>query len=763
MEHIYIKDSKIGTSVNSNGFYSLSLNKEKPVEIHVSFVGYRSFKKKLLLSEDTVINWKMIKSNELEEVTVVANKKNHQRPVVSQLSIPINELRIMPSLSDETDVMKVFQLMPGVQAGQEGSNALFVRGGSQDQNLFLIDGIPLYYVNHLGGYVSVFDDNAINSMDLLKGGFPARFGGRLSSVTDMHMKDGNTKEYKGEIKLGILSSKLFLEGPVKKNKTSFMISARRSNIDLATRAITALSFNGQYIFGYTFYDLFGKIHHKFSDKHSLYFMAYSGRDRFVFKDNEGPEKDTGFEPQATELFNYHSRLDTKWGNQMAGLRWSFSPAKKLYGNISMAYTSFNYNNEQEYVKKDSTDKYMLVKYLSKYNSGISELTAKADFDYFLHPNYNIKLGIKTAGHEFAPGMAHYAERYDNFDGDTTLGNKAVQTYEANVYAENRFKLGKRLSANIGGRFSLYRTDNKDFFSIQPRAVINFRAADNISFKAAYSNIRQNLHLLSNSSTGVPTDTWLPPMADMPPQSSDQIVFNISLTEAHTNLIIETEGFYKTMANIIDFKDGMSLDITNTDWSKLIETNGTGRAYGAEFLIRKKTGKTTGWLAYTISKTERKFKSINNGKFYPAQYDRRHDFSVVINHQLTKKLSLSATWVYTSGNMMTLSEAIYNARFVNPTQTHYEDNSPEQIQGSSNITAYYYGEKNNYRLPAYHRLDLSLVYKKQKKRGKSVWQLGIYNTYCRKNIFFLYYKNDGKDLYKFTLFPIIPSISYSFKF
>jgi hypothetical protein len=759
--YIYVPETNVGTVTNDNGFYSLTLRKREQTKLRVSFVGYKSFTKSINLKNDSTLNWSLHPSNEIEEITVSAERNIHQTPAVSRLKIPVNDIRIMPTLSGEVDVMKIFQLMPGVQSGQEGSSALYVRGGTHDQNLFLIDGIPLYYVNHLGGYVSVFDDNAVNSMELIKGGFPARYGGRLSSVIDMRMKDGNMKKIGGEIRTGILSSKIFIEGPVKKDKTSFMLSVRRSNIDLATRMLSSAG-DDNYVFGYTFYDFFGKVHHKFSDKHALYLMAYSGHDRFIFKNSEEPKNNNPY-ADPSEFFHHSSHLFTKWGDQMGGLRWSFTPSNKLFSDLSLAYTKFYYNNEQEYQKKDSSNTELIEEFRAEYNSGINDFTAKFDTDYYPLPFYTLAFGAKAAYREFSPGATHYSMQDQTFNADTLIGNKPYPTFESNFYLENKLKTGHRFSANMGLRASAYRSSPDNFYTLQPRAVINYKAAENLSIKAAYSNIRQNLHLLSNSSLGVPTDTWLPPAKDMPPQSSNQYVVNVSYTEKHTKLQIETEGFYKTMHNLIEFKEGMSYSMLHTNISDAVESGGFGRVLGAEFLIRKKHGKTTGWLAYTISKNERRFDNINNGQFFPAQYDRRHDFSLMLNHRFSRKFSVSANWVYTSGNMTTLAEATFPAHLLNPNFTGNNNPEPYRIDGFSGISAYYYGGKNNYRLPPYHRLDINFVYRKQKKRGIANWQIGLYNTYNRKNIFFLYHKNEGRDLYKFTLFPILPSLSYSFKF
>lgn len=757
---VYNQNTQTGTVTNNAGFYSLTLNKGNEVKITASYIGFKNKWKTFTLSKDTVINFKLISSNEIESVTVTAERNVHKTTDISILKIPMEDIKLMPSLTGETDVMKVFQLMPGVQSGQEGSSTLYVRGGSPDQNLYLVDDVPLYYVNHLGGFVSVFDDNAVNSMQLIKGGFPARYGGRLSSVIDMRMKNGNTKEFHGEIKLGALTSKIFIEGPIKKDKTSFMLSARRSNIDLFTRVLTNISYD-DFTGAYTFYDVYAKVHHRFSDKSSVFISIYSGRDKLSIIDKKKTEIDPYAVGQSV-IYNYESYLFTKWGNQMAAIRWNRILGNKLFSNLSVSYTKFNYSTEKEYLKKDSTSKILIERNYGAYTSGINDLTARLDFDYFPVPAHKIKFGINGVYHTFNPGITRYVEKSGTADTDTTFGNENTGTYEANIYIEDEIEIWKRVYCNIGILASYYDASGVYYRSFQPRASLNFRISENLSLKAAYSKIQQNLHLLSNSGTGIPTDIWLPPSKDLKPQESDQYVINTTYTIPRFKAELSMEGFYKEMHNIIDFKEGASYQLDNTDWKSIIEPGGFGRVYGLEFLLQRKRGKTTGWIAYTLSKSERQFENINAGSFYPSTFDRRHDIAIVVNYKLRKNIALSANWVYGSGNMMTLAVSSFQVLMPEPPDYNHSP-TYEEFFTDKTVTVYYYGGKNNFRLPSYHRLDLNVSFEKKKKRGIRTWQAGVYNAYFRKNIYFLYYKNEGKDLYKFTLFPIIPSFSYSFKF
>ncbi len=759
---IYDQNTQEGTIANNYGFYSLTFKVGSKLKLTCSYIAYQNRIKKFTLTKDTVINFMMTSSNELDAVIVTADKSMHKSPNVSTLKIPMEDIKRMPSISGETDVLKVFQLMPGVQSGQEGSSALYVRGGSPDQNLYLIDDVPLYYVNHLGGFVSVFDDNAINSMRLIKGGFPARYGGRLSSVIDMRMKNGNNKEFHGEIKVGI-ASKIFIEGPIKKNKISFMLSARRSNIDFFSRAKTKIN-SGDFSAAYTFYDIYGKLCYKLSDKNSFFISTYSGRDRISVTSKESPPD---IDPFAIELpikYFYESLFYTKWGNQMATIRWNHLFGNKLFSNLSVSYSKFYYNTEKEYLKKDSTSTIVLTRNYNTFNSGINDLTARLDFDYYPNSAHKIKFGINAVSHLFNPGIKNYQEKNGILSSDTTFGNNKTNTNEANVYFEDEVKLGKRISFNMGFLASYYDASEKIYQSFQPRASLNVKLSNNFSLKSAYSKIEQNLHQLSNSGTGIPTDIWLPPTKELKPQESEQYVINATYTKPNKKLELSGEIFYKEMNNLIDFKESASYQLSNTDWLNIVETGGYGRVYGLELLIQRKQGKITGWLAYTLSKNERKYENINGGNYYPSKFDHRHDIAIVVNYRLRKNITLSANWVYTSGNMMTLALLNYNVELLEYPEYEYNPNFEQEPFFKNKIeTAYYYGRKNNFRLPPYHRLDLNITFEKKKKRGVRTIQLGVYNAYFRKNIFFLYYKNSGKGLYKFTLFPIIPSFSYSFKF
>ena len=755
---VFDKKTQKGTETNNYAFYSIKLKKGAKISLTASYIGYRNSLKSFTAEKDTLINFMLVSANEIESVIITAEKSIHKKPEVSILNIPLKNIKQMPTLSGDPDILKIFQLMPGVQQGQEGSGSLYVRGGTSDQNLFLIDDVPLYYVNHLGGFVSVFDDNAVNSAKMYKGGFPARYGGRLSSVIDIRMKDGNIKKYHGELKTGIISSKIFFEGPIKKDKTSFMFSARRSNSDIFTRPLSSIEDKG-FSAAYTFFDIYGKLRYKISDKNTLYWSSYSGRDRISLKDNGDVPKD----PDPFELPDknkYESYFFMKWGNQTSNIRWNHLFGNKLFGNLIFSYSNFYLNTEKEYLKRDSSSA-VLEHAKGTYNSGIKDIIAKLDFDYYPVNSHKIKFGINGIKHFFKPGISNYYEKDNNIQIDTAFGNKNTNTQEADIFAEDEITIKHFFSCNIGIRAVYFVNFDYNYFSRQPRVALNFRISDRFSLKTAYSVIEQNMHLLTSTGTGIPSDIWLPASKKLKPEKSNQYAVNLTYIFPENNINVTAEIYYKEMFNLIDFKENASYLKDNTDWLNIVEPEGYGKSYGFEFLAQKKHGNLNGWISYTYSKSERKFKNINKGKFYPSAYDRPHNFALVINYKLRKNITFSANWVFMSGNVITFPflkyqiELLENKDYNNELINYYNDFYKK------NAVAYYYGSKNNFRLPPYHRLDINFLFTKKKKRGVRTWQAGLYNAYFHKNIFFLYYK--GEDLYKFTLFPVIPSISYSFAF
>ena len=744
---IYNSDTYEGTVTNNYGFYSLSLNLNKTdtAHLHISYVGYEKQDTILVLNKNQQINFSLLQNNMLNEIIIQEKYKNIERKTeMSTIEIPLNQINNLPSLTGETDIMRVFQLMPGIQSGKEGRSSIYVRGGSPDQNLILLDGVPLYYVSHIGGFVSVFEPSALKSVKLIKGGFPARYGGRLSSVVDIIMKEGNKEKLRGEYTLGILSSKILLEGPVKNSKSSFLFSLRRCNIDIITIPISWFNSNGESFAGYTFYDINAKYNHTISKKNKIYFSFYSGRDKLFIKSHGSISI-----PNLVE-YKYRYKNIVSWGNIMGTVRFNHIYNSKLFSNTTLSYTRFNYQTKLSYKQKGTKTDSLNEHDIDTFNSGVQDIIAKIDYDFYPNTKNSIKFGTSATYHIFTPGIIAFKQTAII---DTSYGSNIINAIENNLYFEDELKISKKITSNIGLHSSLYNVQKSFFYTLQPRIMFNYLIKNNLSIKISYANMQQYIHLLSNSGAGLPTDLWMPATKKAKPEKSQQFAIGIAHTLPFKEQIeLTIESYYKTMTNLIEFKEGASCFSGGNDWQKKIETNGKGTAYGIELLLQKKEGKTTGWISYTLSKSERVFKTLNNGIPFPYKYDRRHNISIVINHRFNKNIDLSATWVYETGNAITL--AVYQYNLIN---YELEDNKFNNV--------HVYNGRNSSRMPAYHRLDIGVSFKKQKRKGIRKWNLSVYNVYNNKNPYFLYYKykKKGVNLYGLSLFPIIPSVSYSFKF
>lgn len=753
--NIYIKELNTGSSTNNYGFYAFTFTKADTVTIITSFVGYKTQVIRLYGSKNIRNDISLSQGIQLKEVTIMAGSGRLSKPAMSILELPIKQISYLPKLAGETDIMRVFQLMPGVQMGKEGTSGIYVRGGSPDQNLILLDDIPMYYVNHIGGFISVFNPNAINSASLYKGGFPARYGGRLSSILDVRMKEGNMKEIKGNFTFGVLSSKLTLEFPLKKDKTSAIITLRRSLFDLVTRGYFLLLNSGsKQSAGYTIYDLNAKINHKISDKDHLYFSVYSGRDKLFSnqRDFEGYDN----------KFKFNSKRHTEWGNIVIATRWNHVYNNRLFSNVTFGYTRFYYDiaaNANKYAIENN-EKVGVAS--TGFNSNVSDGIAKADYDYYPSNEHHIKFGGAFTLHKYNPS-ASYTKQIDNniILSDTVIKALAIKAIEMNLYVEDEFNITNDFSINAGMRFSGFAVQKKIYFSPEPRLTANYIVSSSFSFKASYAYMTQPIHLLSNSGAGLPADLWVPSTAYIKPESSHQVAIGFAnKMPGNAGIDLTLEAFYKRMNNLLDFKEGLSFFSGKGDWQNKVEAGGKGKVYGLEVLIEKKEGNTSGWISYTLSKNTRQFENINFGHPYPYVYDRTHDISVVVNQHFNDHITLSAIWVYSTGNAITIPT---NKNLVN-TMTFY-DVVPLMI-GSYYSESHIYPGKNNYRMPAYHRLDLSCSFTRQHGKRTTVWSIDIYNAYCRLNPFYLYFdKNTAGDikLYSFSLFPIIPSFSYSYSF
>lgn len=764
--------SKKGTVSNNFGFFSLTLP-EGAVDLRVSYIGYSEQQIIFSLTKDTVINIQLFTSNELKEVVVTANQSELgvRGSQMGAIEIPVEQLKAVPTLLGEADILKALQLLPGVQGGTEGSAGMYVRGGGPDENLILLDGIPVYNINHMFGFFSVFNADAIKNVTLYKGSFPARFGGRLSSVIDIRMNDGDLKNYHGNVNLGLIASKFNIEGPIIKDKTSFNFSARRTYFDLLTQPlIKKLSEDANTTAGYYFYDLNAKLTHKFSDKDRLYVSAYLGDDAIYADVTQEDYEDY------SQSYSNRILMDWDWGNAIAAARWNHVLNNKLFMNTTAAYTRYRFylsmSNVVESTPPSETDGTMKI----GYRSAIEDYVVKVDFDYIPNPDHDIKLGLNYTYHTFRPGVNTLQVNQNNENSiNSTTGDNPIYAHETSAYIEDNFILGAYIKANIGLHYSFFHVEKKHYQSLQPRLSARFLATENLSFKAGYAYMSQHIHLLSNSSLSLPTDLWVPVTKHIVPMNSHQVSAGVFYNLKNW-MDFSVEGYYKTMNNILEYKDGANFFGSAADWEDKVSM-GQGWSYGVELLAQRSFGKTTGWLGYTWSKSERLFdrpdEELNFGKVFPAKFDRRHDISFVVQHKFNDRIDIAGTWVYSTGNSGTLALQNYTEATIPDTDFGYGGTIPH-------VSA-----RNNYRMPAYHRFDIGINFHKKKRLGIRTWNISIYNVYNRLNPFFVYtssdydylmsdYGNDQgfgsyspgtekKSLKQVSLFPIIPSISYTFKF
>jgi hypothetical protein len=735
--NIYIKGTQIGTVSNNYGFYSLSLPPQD-LELTYSYVGFQTIVHKFKLSKDTVINIHLASSIELSEVEIVGNREGiSDQAEMSVIKIPINQMKQVPALLGERDVFKVLQLMPGVRSGSEASAGLYVRGGGPDQNLIILDDATVYNAMHLFGFFSVFNGDAIKSVELTKGGFPAEYGGRLSSVVDIRLKDGNKNKYGGEASIGLLSSRLLLEGPIVKDKSSFIISGRRTYADVILKPLMSLENSNEDI-GYYFYDLNAKLNYEISGKDKIYLSGYFGRDKFF------------------DEYEYdHSETKNKlyWENATATLRWNHLFSNKLFSNTSLIYS--NYNFVIHLWEKYDQDEFSL-----KYTSGIRDFSLKEDLQWTPNRKHYIKMGFQITAHRFRPSAV--VMKGGNIDSENNT--KELNSIETALYAQDEWRIGSLTKVNLGLRFSNFNYNKKSYYGLEPRVLISRMLTESMSIKASYTIMNQYVHLLTQSGIGLPTDLWVPATDRIGPQESQQVALGLAKDFYKKAFSVSIEGYYKSMSHIIAYKEGSSFLMLDDPFSSKefnYEDNvtvGDGWSTGVEFLIQRKVGKLTGWIGYTLSYTRNQFKELNFGKEFFPRHDRRHDVSIVGMYKLGKRFSFSATWVYGTGDAISLAQSQYQAVLPNNPYDKY----------SNYITVDDFGERNSFRMAAYHRLDIGIqIHKKYKWGGEQIIEVAVYNVYNRKNAFYYYshWDNNKKEnvLTQVSLFPVLPSISYYLKF
>ncbi|WP_400194262.1 TonB-dependent receptor domain-containing protein [Hymenobacter sp. B81] len=748
-----------GTATNTYGFFSLTLPAaDSTTRLLASYLGYQRQVLALKSDKGKTLDIRLKPAtSELQNVEIVGTKQEQiaQSTRMGTVNIPLNQIKAVPALFGERDVLKVLQLLPGVQSGAEGQNGLYVRGGSPDQNLILLDGTPVYNASHLFGFFSVFNADALNNVELVKGGFPARYGGRLSSVLDISMKEGNMQEFHGEGGIGLIASRVTLEGPIKKDTASFIVSARRTYIDVLTRPLVSAALASQGIprderpkIGYYFYDFNAKVNWKLSPRDRLYLSAYTGRDAFYARFREGARNSEEFSRINTEL---------GWGNLTSALRWNHVVNDRLFANTHLTFSRYQFDVgvEQENRRRNPDNQLETEKFSLRYLSNIRDWSIKSDFDYVPLPNHYVRFGGQYIWHQFRPGAVQAKSSDPNSNPNFTLG-KRVYGQEVGLYAEDDYKVTERLKVNGGLRLNGFAVQGKLFPSLEPRLAARFLLTDEVALKASYARTSQFIHLLTNSGIGLPTDLWVPATPKIKPQRAQQFAVGAArnLRFHGEDYELSLEGYYKPMHNLIEFREGADfLGTTDNNWEDKV-TSGRGWAYGGEVFVQKKSGRTTGWIGYTLAWSTRRFAELNQGQLYPFKYDRRHDASLVVIHQFSPTLRLSGTWVYGTGNAITLSRG----RFLLGSDFGQFDD---------------YGPRNSYRMRAYHRMDLDLSKTKKKKWGEVVNSFSLYNAYSRRNPYFMYYREGYTDqngnvrekpgYRQISLFPILPSFSKNFNF
>jgi hypothetical protein len=740
---IWENQIKQSTTTNNYGFFNLLLDTstlELPYKVIISFLGYKKDTLVIQQNKNTIVNVLLDPNNTLGEVIITSTRTPIEEQKVSGVvEIPIEQIKTMPAFGGERDIIKAYQFMPGIQQGSEGKSSLIVRGGSNDQNLIMLDGVPLYYINHLGGFVSLFNDDAINSSKIYKGGFPANYGGRLSSVMDVGMKDGSSEKIKGAISVGMISSKILIEGPLKKDASTFMVSARRFMYDLITRPVSKTLLNTA--IGYTFYDLNIKWNYKFSNINRLYFSVYNGDDRIISKFND---KNTRVE----------NKFAQKWGNTLFALRWNHVYGNAVWGNLILSYTKYRFINTIG-SKTDQANNSFSSQY--DFYSGITDLSITKNLEIYISDKVKFTAGASITRQLFEPCVTTVNSKENNETIlDTVLNKNNLSAIQSSLYIDNKTKLNK-LTINTGIRASAYTIQKNNFLYIEPRIQLHYLLPYSSALKASYTHMNQFIHLLTGASEGMPVEFWVPATPKAVPGNSKQVSFSYVKTLS-VKYDLSIELYKKELTNLIAFKEGATYFSTNKNWEDKIENKGKGDVYGLEILLQKQIGKATGWVSYTLSKSTRAFENINNGKTYPDIYDRRHQFNLVYTRKANEKIDFAFNWVFQTGQPLDLPAARYHLPF------------PYNSNSTSSQLIYVYGEKNSLRMLPYHRLDVGINFKKVKKRGMRIWNISVYNVYNRKNPYYYYFSyrqvaNGGLKavLIQKSLFPIMPSINYSFRF
>lgn len=757
----YIKDSLSGETLiganivvrnlgktvvtNSYGFFSITLPKGK-YQLNASFIGYQTKEITFTLSNNLQQDIQLLPNSAiiLQDVTVSARRRdnNVKTAQMGKMELSVNTAKALPAFLGEVDILKTLQLMPGVRNAGEGNAGFYVRGGGPDQNLILLDDAVVYNTGHLFGFFSVFNADAIKNVSLIKGGMPAQYGGRLSSVVDIAMKEGNTNKTQIDAGIGLIASRFSIQGPIKQKKSSFIVSARRTYIDAITKPLISKT-SDFYGSGYYFYDLNAKMNFQLSDKDHLYISGYFGRDKFNFNN---------------AARSFKTLID--WGNATSTVRWNHIFNKKLFSNTTLVYNDYHFN-----LNGSQND------FNINLSSGIRDLTAKTDFDYYASPEHKLKFGVQFTHHTFLPNIVS-----GNQDSVVFTPNNASKKFarEWAVYLQDDWEINSKLKLNVGLRYSLFQQTGKytnyirdnngnkldstvygsgqlvqQYGGLEPRATLRYTLDETSSIKAGITRNLQYIHLVTNAGSSLPTDLWVPSTLRVRPQLSWQ--YAAGYFKNFNNGMFETslEVYYKTMENQIEYREGYTPSLKDPEEEFVF---GRGWSYGAELFINKVKGRLTGWIGYTLGWTWRRFPDLNQGQKFPSRYDRRHDLSVVANYTINEKWKISGVFVYGTGNAISVPERFY---FI------------------GGVLSQQFSSINSYRMRAYHRMDIAATYTPKPKKERKYttnWVFSLYNAYSRANPYFLYFDQEGSaangtlnvGAKQVSLFPVLPSVTWNLK-
>ena len=762
--NVFDSKSGKGTVTNEYGYFSITLP-AGPVELDFSYVGYRTLSADFYLMNDRRLDQQLRSDLQLQPIEVVGYKPMPGPPIVQPggaTQLNMEQLEQLPALAGESDLVRALQLLPGVQSGTDGLDGLHVRGGSNGQNLIMIDGVPVYNIAHAAGLFSVFNTNAVKSAQLYKGGFPARYGGRLSSVLDIRTRDGNNQHYEAEASIGLLSGRMTLEGPIQKGKSSFIISGRRSLIGWYLQPLAESMRSEeerQSLVDYDFYDVNAKLNFKLSDRDDLYLSFYKGEDAYR---NRSLTVDTLFAQDTTVLepspfFSSRSTLEEmSWGNTVTSMRWTHLFGEQLFASLTASYSGLDvgitYERGDSLINLSSgsvTDRYISI---GRYFSQINDFGVRLDFDYRPSPSLFMRFGVSATRHQFEPGLLslELVEKSDTLR-QPQIEARAISANEFGAYLENEWQVARDFKINMGLHLASFQVDGQNYASLQPRLIANWRVKKGLELNGYLSKMTQFVHLLSNSTLGLPNDLWVPSTGAVKPEQSWQLGLS-SVLRLENGWQLTGDLYAKQMSQLLAYSEGA---LFFNDWESNL-TSGTGSAYGMELLVEKRQGKTTGWASYSLAWADRRFPLVNNGRRYPYRYDRRHTFTLAFVRTINDWVEVSGSWAMNSGFAFSLPQGRYQVF----------------LPGVGSVDVVDYGEKNNFRMPVYHRLDLGVNLYFESESVRHTLNFGVYNLYNRRNP--LYYNlesryvtegNEIREERQFNpvwLLPVLPALNYSLK-